>query len=290
MSTTNVHQEQLSSALRALKFDAPDKRQIGRLPIMGHALLTSADNITLAIVAIDQDWKRHVVTVDMVTTAPFAFTVPFKTLKESAASFEPLDGYLKLEWDEAAQTLIIRQGRDTVRIKGIAASEFPPVDNITRDNPDLIWHDYKWKLAKPKQESKRKPKQQYDGNTGTSVLDWVERDQARRKAAQLERDSIDMPALILNTFDRSAEHFGKPSAIVTQDDALIVRLHEDGEMLRFKWNGNVTAIDCRYGKQNDWKPDTWYRPYLAQLTRAQIIELAQQWQRDNMPAPELATV
>lgn len=290
MSTTNVHQEQLSSALRALKFDAPDKRQIGRLPIMGHALLTSADNITLAIVAIDQDWKRHVVTVDMVTTAPFAFTVPFKTLKESAASFEPLDGYLKLEWDEATQTLIIRQGRDTVRIKGIAASEFPPVDNITRDNPDLIWHDYKWKLAKPKQESKRKPKQQYNGNTGTSVLDWVERDQARRAEAQRERDSLDMPALILKTFDQSAHFFGKPSAILTTDDALIVRIHSDGEARRFRWDGQVTTVESRYGTHGNWKPDSWWRPFLVKLTREQIISLANRWHNEHAPAPQLAAV
>lgn len=125
----SVLQEQLDKALTILS-RAVDSRVT--LPVLGNVLFSTED-ARLKLAAMNQEVTITTYIGAKVDKAG-AITLPAKTLTEMVKTLSP--ERVDLTLDEGTQTVNLRCGVTTWNVRGIAASEFPPVPETAE--PDVV--------------------------------------------------------------------------------------------------------------------------------------------------------
>lgn len=129
----SVLQDQLAEALALIAPLAPEKRY--RIPVLWNALMQTESG-RLALTTTNLAGHVSVFITARVDRAG-AITVPAKLMKEYAAQLSP--ERVDLRMDTPLQTVHTFCGCNHGRIKGIAASEFPPIPTVTGDTRDFTF-------------------------------------------------------------------------------------------------------------------------------------------------------
>ncbi len=125
----SILQDQLARGLSIVS-RAVDSRPT--LPVLANVLLATEDaRLKLAATNLEMSITTY---IGAKVDRPGAITLPAKTFGELVSNLSP--ERVDLSLDEATQTVNVRCGMTNSNIKGIAASEFPPVPETAE--PDVV--------------------------------------------------------------------------------------------------------------------------------------------------------